>query len=288
MSNKFKALLSVAGIVMVTACNPAISLSDKAFLDQAEEMARTQSGTTLETMGPPERPIDVAVYAFPDLTGQNEPNENYAEFSRAVTQGGADILIDVLTSAGYGKWFNVIERSRVDSLLRERAIIEQTQAAFTGGVSIPPLRFAGTLIEGSIVGYDTNTVTGGNAIRFLGIGHFQEYRQDVVTVALRAVSVSTGRVLTSVTTTKTIYSVKLQNDVFRFVTSDELIEYESGFSRNEPEIFAVREAMELAVTAMILEGAEAGHWKFADPQVGQFLIDEYKNRFKTARLGEQP
>lgn len=288
MINGVRAIFSVAAFVTMAGCDITVPVSDAMFLAQAEEMSRTKTGLTLENIPEPARPLDVSVYAFPDLTGQNEPNENYAEFSRAVTQGGADILIDVLTSAGQGKWFNVVERSRADNLLRERAIIEQTQAAFTGGVSLPPLRFAGTLIEGSIVGYDTNTVTGGNAVRFLGIGHFHEYRKDVVTVALRAVSVSSGRVLTSVTTTKTIYSVQAQNDVFRFVSVDEILEYESGFSRNEPEIFAVREAMELAVLSMIVEGAESGQWAFASPEAGNAAIAYYKDRFGTARLGNIP
>lgn len=108
------------------------------------------------------------MYAFPDLTGQNEPSENFAQLSRAVTQGGPDILTDVLSRAGGGKWFSVIERSRVENLLRERAIIEQTRAAYGGGTPLPPLRFAGTLIKGSIVGYDTNTYTDGSGVRFLG------------------------------------------------------------------------------------------------------------------------
>ncbi|WP_093012385.1 CsgG/HfaB family protein [Roseivivax halotolerans] len=260
-------------------------MSDELLLEQAQEMSATQTGLKLERLPPPARALDVAVYAFPDLTGQNEPTDDYAELSRAVTQGGADILTDVLTAAGKGEWFNVIERARVDNLLRERSIIEQTQAAFTGGVSIPPLRFAGTLIEGSIVGYDTNTVTGGVGARFLGIGNFNQYRKDIVTVALRAVSVSTGRVLTSVTTTKTVYSVQVQGDAFRYVAVDEILEYETGFTRNEPEIFVVREAMELAVLAMIVEGAEDGQWAFATEAAGNAVIEDYRMRYKLARLG---
>jgi curli production assembly/transport component CsgG len=101
---------------------------------------------------------------------------------------------------------------------------------------------------------------------------------------LRAVSVSSGRVLTSVTTTKTVYSVQAQNDVFRYVTTNELLEYESGFSRNEPEIFAVREAMELAVLSMIVEGTKAGEWNFASDEAGKAMVNLYDDRFIRARL----
>lgn len=281
----------VAGVGLVVAlagCEGLVEERIKFPTDRAEVMTATSTGLALQFLPPPEQPIDLGVYVFPDLTGQNEPEEDFAELSRAVTQGGADLLTDVLATAGGGSWFNIVERARVDNLLRERSIIEQTQAAFTGGVSLPPLRFAGTLVEGSIVGYDTNLITGGTGARYLGVGVFTEYRRDIVTIALRAVSVSTGRVLTSVTTTKTIYSVRTQGDVFRFVAVDEILEVESGYSRNEPEIFAVREAMELAVLAMIVEGAVEGHWSFADHAAGARVIENYRRRYELARLGYSP
>ncbi|WP_299285918.1 CsgG/HfaB family protein [uncultured Tateyamaria sp.] len=288
-------IASVIATLAVAACADGNSFSeatsrsyDYSLAQPSEEMARTKTGLQLETLTAPHRALDVAVYAFPDLTGKNETSEGYAEFSRAVTQGGADILADVLMSAGHGKWFNVIERGRVDNLLRERAIIEQTQKAYSGNVNLPPLRFAGTLIEGSIVGYDSNLFTGGAGVRFLGIGFLQQYRKDVVTVSLRAVSVSSGRVLTSVTTTKTIYSVQTQNDVFRFTSVDELLEIETGVTRNEPEIFAVRDAMELAVLSLIIEGAESGQWAFASEAAGQEIIASYKGRYKAARTQGLP
>ena len=159
----------------------------------------------------------------------------------------------------------------------------------TGNVSMPPLRFAGTLIEGSIVGYDTNTYTGGTGLRFMGVGWFQQYRKDVVTVSLRAVSVSSGRVLTSVTTTKTLYSVQGKGDLFRYIAVDEILEYETGLTRNEPEVVAVREAMELAELSLIVEGAQTGQWSFASSETGQSIIDFYNQRYKLARAnGQQP
>jgi curli production assembly/transport component CsgG len=111
------------------------------------------------------------------------------------------------------------------------------------------------------------------------------YREDIVTVALRAVSVSSGRVLTSATTTKTIYSVQWQAGVFRYVAVDEILEYETGFSRNEPEIFATREAMELAVLSMIVEGASDGQWAFADANAGEEVLQSYRRRYELGRLG---
>jgi curli production assembly/transport component CsgG len=247
------------------------------FMTEPAELApMTTTGLTVENLPPPTRALDVAVYAFPDLSGSNEPNEDFASLSRAVTQGGAHLLVDVLTDVGNGKWFEVSERTGIDNLLREREIIERTQIAYQGGSSIPALRFAGTLIEGAIIGYDSNEVTGGAGASFLGIGSSVEHRQDIVTVSMRAVSVSSGRVLAATTTTKTIYSTLLRNGLFQFVATDQFLEVESGYSRNEPEIFAVREAMELAVYSLIVEGAVAGEWAFANPQQGQEVVNAFQ------------
>ena len=288
MSRPRLALSALASAAALSGCTVTVPASDALLLEEAGLMVASSTGLTLEELPPPARALDVAVYSFPDSTGQREPNENLSLLSNAVTQGGADLLTDVLAKAGDGAWFTVVERANADTLLRERAIIEQTQQAFQGEVSLPPLRFAGTLIKGAIVGYDTNQVTGGTGARFLGIGGFNEYREDIVTIALRAVSVSTGRVLTSVTTTKTVYSVRVQGNVFRFVSVDEILEFETGYSRNEPEIFATREAMELAVLAMIVEGAEEGHWSFADAHEGARVIEEYNRRYELARRGVTP
>ena len=49
--------------------------------------------------------IPIAVYRFPDMTGQRKPATNFASLSSAVTQGGEVFLIKALQDAGKGKWF---------------------------------------------------------------------------------------------------------------------------------------------------------------------------------------
>jgi curli production assembly/transport component CsgG len=234
----------------------------------------TKTGIVLDKLPKPSRKLDVAVYSFPDLTGQNKPGENFAEFSRAVTQGGSAILIDVLTKAGGGKWFDVVERNELQALLQERQIIQNTRVAALGDQApgLPPLRFAGIALQGGIVGYDSNESTGGVGARYLGIGGDTQYRHDIVTVALRAVSIQTGRVIASVTTTKTLYSVAVRGGAFHFVAVDKLLEIESGFTRNHPPTLAVREAIQLAVHALILEGVKNGSWSFADKKAGDAFV----------------
>lgn len=240
----------------------------------------TDTGLSLQQLPPSQKKIDVAVYKYDDKTGQNEESDNLTRFSRAVSQGMSDVLIDVLTEVGDGEWFNVIERANIQDLLTERQLIDQTNQNYRGlqRSALQPLRFAGIIISGGVIDYDTNVLTGGFGARLLGVGNNYEYRRDRISVILRAVSVQTGEVLTSVQTEKTIYSQSDQFSIFRFVAVDRLLELETGFSVNEPTGIALRQAVELAVYDLILEGAEENIWKFHDPAVQQKLIMRQKQR----------
>ncbi len=240
----------------------------------------------LETLPPPARKIDVAIYNFPDLTGQNKPNDNIAEYSRAVTQGGGAFVVDALRRAGGGQWFSVVERTNLANLLQERQLIRATRQEFDGtnAKPLPPIRFAGLIVEGGIIAFDANTVTGGAGANLLGVGGDTKYRRDEVTVAMRIVSVQSGEVLNSVTVTKTIYSVALNANAYRYVSVAKLLQVEAGITRNEPTQMAVREAIDLAVYATIIEGARKNLWKFRDPLIGSRLVDEYLARDKPTPL----
>ena len=211
-----------------------------------------------------EKPI-VAVYSFLDKTGQRKAREGIADFSTATTQGGVELLIDALKTAGNGHWFRVVERQGVDNLVRERQIIRSARQEFAGeGGPQPlnPLLFAGMIIEGGIIGYDTNIMTGGRGARTLGIGYAKQYRKDVVTVSVRAVSVLTGEVLLNVQARKTILSYGSGGDIFRFIEEGtQLLEYEDGVGNNESVTYATRAAIEAAVLELIYQGHDRGYWK---------------------------
>lgn len=243
----------------------------------------------LRRLPPPAKKTAVAVYDLEDLTGQFKERENVQTLSRAVTQGGAAILIKALQDAGERRWFTVLERKELDDLLKERQIITEMRRLYRGEEKInadvlPPLLHAGIMIQGGIIGYDTNIVTGGAGANFLGIGGDAKYIQDVVTVTLRAVSTKTGEVLTSVTTRKAVASYSLQGGAFRYVKLDELLQAEAGTTYNEPKQIAVQSAVEKAVEAMIVEGAELGVWSFADRAVGQAYIAAYHDEKYGFRL----
>jgi curli production assembly/transport component CsgG len=80
---------------------------------------------------------------------------------------------------------------------------------------------------------------------------------------MRLVSVSTGKVLLSVATEKTIASYRSGADIFRFLDlGTKLVESETGYSVNEPVNYAVREAIEAGVIELIYEGRDKELWKF--------------------------
>ena len=190
-----------------------------------------------------------------------------ALISTAVTQGAEIWLIQALKKASRGEWFTVVERTALDNLLKERQIIRNTRKNYDGDTAekIKPLLFAGVLLTGGIVGYDTNTSTGGMGVRYLGIGVSDEYRKDMVTVALRLISVQTGEVLLAVSSQKTILSTKLSATVFRFLDmGTKLLETEAGITDNESTTYAVRKAIEQAVIEIIKEGEQKELWKFKE------------------------
>ena len=209
-------------------------------------------------------PVIIAVYDFLDMTGQKKPGGNFASMSTAVTQGSYQLLIKALQDAGEGKWFRVVERASLPSLLQERKLIRSTRQMADGDKAepLPPLLFAGAYITGGIVGYDSDTKSGGIGARILGIQANTKYRQDVVTVILRLVNVQTGEVVISTTIEKTIFSTGKGADIFKYFDADTmLLETEAGMARNEPVTFAVRKAIEAGVAEIIDQGAKKGLWK---------------------------
>jgi len=209
-------------------------------------------------------PMTIGVYSFTDKTGQRAPSVTGANLSSAVTQGAEVWVIDALLEAGGGKWFEVVERVGMDNVVKERQLIRSTRENYEQEpVPLQPMKFAGIILEVGIVGYDSNTTTGGQGARYFGIGTSQEYRIDTVTVAMRLVSVSTGRVLLSVAAEKSIASYRQSADVFKFIElGTRSVEIENGYSVNEPTNLAVRSAIEATVIEMIYEGVRKGLWNF--------------------------
>ncbi|SOD88863.1 CsgG/HfaB family protein [Spirosoma fluviale] len=243
-----------------------------AYLHQPTGLQRARLGeettttAALRNLPKAKEKVVVAVYKFRDQTGQYKLSETGSTFSTVVSQGTTNILLKALEESG---WFTTIERENVSNLLNERKIIRSSVAQYKEGENLPPLLFAGVILEGGIVSYDANIITGGAGLRYFATGGSTQYRQDRVTVYLRAVATRSGKILKTVYTSKTILSQSVDAGIFRYVTFKKLLEAETGFSTNEPSQMAVTEAIEKAVQALVLEGIHDGLWAVSDQDVIQ-------------------
>jgi curli biogenesis system outer membrane secretion channel CsgG len=238
----------------------------------------TPATSVLQSLPLPKEQIVVGVYKFKDQTGQYKPSEQGSTFSTAVTQGATSILIKALQDSN---WFVPIERENIGNLLNERNIIRSTRQEYvdnseTENSQLAPLLFAGVLLEGGIISYDTNIMTGGFGARYFGSGGSTRYRQDRVSIYLRLVSTSNGKILNTVYVTKTILSQSIDANLFKYVNVKRLLEVETGFTRNEPIQLAVTEAIEKAVEGIIVDGIKENIWQVDMPstEVNAFL-EEY-------------
>lgn len=215
----------------------------------------------------PKGKIIASVYGFRDQTGQYKAAPD-SSFSTAVTQGAGSMLVKALGDSG---WFIPVEREGLQNLLTERRIVRALATPSANGTQKPAadnlggLLPASVLLEGGIVAYEQDVRTGGLGVRYFGIGASDQFRTDQVTIHLRAVDIRTGRILVSVSTTKTVYSFKVSADVFRFVSFKRLLEAETGYTTNEPAQLCVRDAIEAAVIHLIIQGARENHWAFKNP-----------------------
>ena len=118
-----------------------------------------------------------------DLTGQRKPSTKFSQLSTAVTQGSDVFVINALKSVSNGTWFQVVERNGLDNLVKERQLIRSTRDLYDEEQEVEKvlkasMLFAGLMIEGGIVGYDSNTQSGGQGARYFGIGVSEQYRVD--------------------------------------------------------------------------------------------------------------
>ncbi|MFG4001706.1 CsgG/HfaB family protein [Flavobacterium aquidurense] len=245
----------------------------------------TPATSLLKDLPKPKEPVVVGVYKFRDQTGQYKPQENGSSFSTAVTQGATSILIKALEDS---KWFVPIERENIGNLLQERNLIRATRQEYVKNANpnepqLTPLLYAGVLLEGGIVSYDSNIITGGFGARYFGAGASVKYRQDRVTIYLRMISTSNGKILKSVYISKTILSQAIDESLFRYVNFKRLLEVETGYTTNEPVHMAVTEAIEKAVESLVLEGIKDNIWEADAPKWEvDNLLKAYAEETKTA------
>lgn len=279
---KLRAFASVLFFPALQSCGTLFNLpanNEKSTIGEV-----TSFTTELKQLPPPKEKVVIGVYKFRDQTGQYKPSENGSNWSTAVPQGTTTILIKALEDS---KWFVPIERENIANLLNERQIIRSTRQEYLKEAdknvqSLPPLLYAGILLEGGVISYDSNVMTGGIGARYFGIGLSTQYRQDRITIYLRAVSTLNGEILKTVYTSKTILSTSVNGNFFRYIDTERLLESEIGVTQNEPVQLAVTEAIEKAVKSLIVEGIRDKIWgsNVANPGAYKALIAQYESEQK--------
>lgn len=262
-------LVNLLVIILLGGCAVGSAMREKITGNQFDEPVVEQTiylQHPKNQLAPPSGgPIAVAVYGFTDKTGQRKSVSGIASLSSAVTQGAESYLIKALQDVGGGRWFNVVERVGLDNLIKERQMIRQQREQYQGrdAKPLPAMINAGMIVEGAVVGYDSNTITGGAGVRIFGIGSQTQYQSDTVTVSVRTVSVLTGEVLTTVTVTKTVLSYMDKLTVMRFINDGtNALESELGGSINESINRATDVAIQAAIVDTVREGVRKGHWSF--------------------------
>lgn len=249
---------------MVESCGTMMNLPAEGDISTLGEI--TPYTKQLKELPAPDEKIVIGVYKFKDQTGQYKMAENGSNWSTAIPQGTTSILLKALEDS---KWFRPIERENIGNLLNERQIIRSTRKEYEVAKDgktvisdqLPPLLYAGVLLEGGIISYDSNIMTGGVGARYFGLGGGTQYRQDRVSIYLRVVSSMTGEILKTVYTSKNILSTSVNGSFFRYIDTDRILEVEMGFSQNEPVSLAVTQAIEKAVYTLILESVEDGTFR---------------------------
>ena len=240
-------------------------------------LPRAQSYRDLTHLPPAKGKLFVSVYNIQDETGQFKPYPA-SNFSTAVPQSATSMLVTALKDS---RWFIPLERQGLQNLLNERKIIRAAQengtVAENNRTPLQSLVAANVMVEGSIIGYESNVKSGGVGARYFGIGGETQYQLDQIAVNLRVVNVSTGEVLSSVNTSKTILSFEVQAGVFRFVDYQRLLEGEIGYTTNEPVMMCLMSAIETGVIYLVNDGINRGLWDLQNPQdVNNPILAKYR------------
>lgn len=240
-------------------------------------LPRAQSYRDLTHLPPTKGKLFVSVYNIQDETGQFKPYPA-SNFSTAVPQSATAMLVTALKDS---RWFVPLERQGLQNLLNERKIIRAAQENGTVAENnrrpLDSLIAANVMVEGSIIGYESNVKSGGVGARYFGIGGETQYQLDQIAVNLRVVNVSTGEVLSSVNTSKTILSYEVQAGVFRFVDYQRLLEGEIGYTTNEPVMMCLMSAIETGVIYLVNDGINRGLWDLENPKdINNPILAKYR------------
>jgi curli production assembly/transport component CsgG len=201
-------------------------------------------------------PLMVAVIAIEDKTGSTRPSgsQNFADPSRAVSQGAVEMLKHMLAQAPFNQAYDQMDRQNLAELLTERRIAEQFNVKLKESAGLPPadtvlgtlmapmveglitideLRPVDYLLSGAVVGYDPNITDDGYGLMVNGVGVTERRRTDRISVVLYMTEVQSGRVVAS-THKQTIVGASMRRlSAMGYPVADRLFEIEGGRAVND-------------------------------------------------------
>ena len=246
------AALAICSVVLMACAPPELKTEQPVLVE------KSSLSVLADLKAPKSEAIFVGIYNFIDQTGQRASPASGSEMSTAVPQGLSSMLVQELERAGAGKYYRVVERENIDSVLNERriaaAMLGDTSESQLGALFIP-----GILLTGGAVSYDRNVTQSFAGVGYASVNGRDETVADQVSIVLRAVSVKTGEVLATVMTTKSVLSRQRGFQVLAILDED-VGALEAGGASNEPVSYATRLAIAAAVVDLTKQGMADGWW----------------------------
>jgi curli production assembly/transport component CsgG len=282
--------LAPLALLGLSACSHLQAANDPpAHIAVIGSLAKTSP--MLAQLPPPPRQITVAVYDFPDLTGQRKPTAPGAvvsELSTAVTQGASSIVIEALQAAGNGTYFNVVDRTRDADQVRERSVIADSTGSpsnkpdkkgdgktGSSAANVRRLRPAEYIINGGLVAFERSVLISNSSLSILGIGGAKSVIRNYVSVTMRLVRADTAEVVASVTAYRSIDTdtagisshSRAANGLYpdslltKYPSPSDYLEADFSGTRNEMTQIAIREAIEADLIELIDRGNRMALWQ---------------------------
>lgn len=252
-----KTVATLLSVLLLTSCAllPAPRVSPPSVIDTPsipvalgeDPIAAPQNG----------RKLVVGVYGCQDTSGQRKVTRTgSADFSSAVLQDCTPFLSTSIRS--YPKHFRVLERGRIDDILKERTLAQSMLGEKTRDL-LGSMLIADVLMLGQIVSYDRTTTQSAGGLAINAIGGASEMVSDTLTFSLRAVSTKSGEVLSDVLVRKSVESIQANGHILKIIGLD-TYSLEYGGASNEPTAIALQQAIQLAVQSLTQKGMDAGWW----------------------------
>lgn len=249
------AKINLLGVVSVVLAGCAAST------DLSEPRVSEPREVSFDAIDPP---LSLAIVSVEDKTGSTRPSgdQNFADPSRAVSQGAVEILKHLLTHEPFRSSFNQFERENLNALLTERRVAEQFNQTLKSEAGVPvdgtvlrsllsenvdglieldDLRPVDYLLAGAVVGYDPNIVDDGVGFMVNGFGFTRRNRTDRISVVLYVTDVNSGQIIAS-SHQKAIVGSSLEKlSAVGYPVADILLEFEGGQAQNAAvtdELFA--------------------------------------------------